>query len=158
MTQMNISIKQALGSPLDYKKVKPVSAKGSHSWIFIGRTDAEAETPILWPSDAKNWLFGKDPDAGKDRRHEEKGTSEDEMVVWHHRLIGHEFKQALSWWWTGRPGMLQFMGLQSQAWLSDCNDKTDSQTDRMNLLPRVVVVVRKGWIESLGLADAEYYI
>ena len=95
MTQKNISIKQALGSPLDCKKVKPVSAKGSQSWIFIGRTDAKAETPILWPSAAKNWLFGKDPDAGKDRRHEEKGTSEDEMVVWHHQPIGHEFKQAL---------------------------------------------------------------
>ena len=69
--------------------------KGNQSWIFIGRTDAEAETPILWPPDAKNWLLGKDPDAEKDWRQEEKGTTEDEMVGWHHPLDGHEFEQAL---------------------------------------------------------------
>ena len=69
--------------------------KGNQSWIFIGRTDAEAETPILWPPDAKNWLIGKDPDAGKDWRQEEKGTTEDEMAGWHHQLDGHEFKQTL---------------------------------------------------------------
>ena len=67
---------------------------GNQSWIFIGRTDAEAETPILWPPDAKNWLIGKDPDAGKDWRQEEKGTTEDEMVAWHYQLYGHEFEQA----------------------------------------------------------------
>jgi len=67
-------------------------SKGNQSWIFIGRTDAEAETPILWPPDAKNWLIGKDPDAGKDWRWEEKGTTEDEMVGWHHWLNGHEFE------------------------------------------------------------------
>ena len=72
-----------------------VHPKGNQFWIFIGRTDAKAETPILWPPHAKSWLFGKDPDAGKDRRQEEKGTTEDEMVEWHHRLDGHEFKQAL---------------------------------------------------------------
>ena len=64
------------------------------AWIFIGRTDAEAEAPILWPPDAKSWLIGKDPDAGKDWRQEEKGATEDEMVGWHHRLDGHEFEQA----------------------------------------------------------------
>ena len=74
---------------------EPVHPKGNQSWMFIGRTDAEAETPILWPSDAKNWLVGKDPDAGKDWRQEEKGTTEDEMVGWHHWLYGHEFEQAL---------------------------------------------------------------
>ena len=68
--------------------------KGNQSWVFIGRTDAEAETPIRWPPDAKNWLIGKDPDAGKDWRQEEKGTTEDEMVGWHHRLNGHVFEQA----------------------------------------------------------------
>ena len=67
---------------------------GNQSWIFIGRTDTEAETPILWPPDMKNWLSGKDPDAGQDWRQEEKGTIEDEMVGWHHRLDGHEFEQA----------------------------------------------------------------
>ena len=82
-------------SPLDCKEIQPVSPKGDQSWIFIGRTDAEAETPILWPPDVKNWLNGKDPDAGKDWRQEEKGTTEDEMVGWHHQLNGHEFEQAL---------------------------------------------------------------
>ena len=73
------------------KEIQPVHSKGNQSWIFIGRTDAEAETPVLWPPDAKNWLIGKDPDAGKDWRQEEKGMTEDEMVGWHHRLDGHEF-------------------------------------------------------------------
>ena len=77
-------------SPLDCKEIQPVLPKGNQSLIFIGRTDAKAETPILWPPDVKNWLTGKDPDAGKDWRQEEKGTTEDEMAE-HHRLYGHEF-------------------------------------------------------------------
>ena len=81
-------------SPLDCKEIQPVHPKGNKSWIFIGRTDAEAETPMLWPPDAKNWLIRKDPDAGKDWRWEEKGTTEEEMVGWHHWLDGHEFEQA----------------------------------------------------------------
>ena len=80
-------------SPLDYKEIKPVHPKGDQSWIFIGRTDAEAEIPMLWPPDAKNWLIGKDPDAGKDWEQEKRAT-EDEMVRWHHWLNGHEFEQA----------------------------------------------------------------
>ena len=87
--------RKTLGSPLDCKEIKPVNPKWNQSWIFVGRTDVEAETPILWPSDAKSWLIWKDPDAGKDWRQEEKGTTEDEMVGWHHRLDGHEFEQAL---------------------------------------------------------------
>ena len=79
---------QTLESPMDFKEIKPVNHKGNQFWIFIGRTDAEAETPIFWPPDAKNWLLGKDPDAGKYWRHEEKGTTEDEMVGWQHRLDG----------------------------------------------------------------------
>ena len=86
--------RKTLGSPLDCKEIKPVHPKGNQSWIFIGRTDAEAETPILWPPNVKNWLIGKDPDAGKDWGQEEKGTTEDEMVGWHHWLGGHEFEQA----------------------------------------------------------------
>ena len=82
-----------LESPLDSKEIKPVHPKGNQSWIFIGRTDAEAEAPILWPQDAKTWLTGEAPDAGKDWRQEEKGTTEVEMVGWHHRLNGHEFEQ-----------------------------------------------------------------
>ena len=81
-----------LKSPLDCKEFQPVYPKGNQSWIFIGRTDAEAETAILWPPDAKNWLIGKDPDAGKDWRQEEKGTTEDEMVGWHPWLNGYEFE------------------------------------------------------------------
>ena len=91
-----VVLEKTLESPLDCKEIQPVHPKGNQSWIFIGRTDAEAETPILWPPDAKNWLIEKDLDAGTDwRREEEKGTIEDEMVGWHHRLNGHEFKQAL---------------------------------------------------------------
>ena len=80
----------SLESPLDSKEIQPVHPKRNHSWIFIGRTDAEAETPILWPPDAKNWLIWKDPDAGKDWRQEEKGTIEDKMVKWNHWLSEHE--------------------------------------------------------------------
>ena len=90
-----VVLEKTLQSPLDCKAIKPVNPKEDQSWIFIGRTDAEAETPILWPSDVKNWLIGKDPDAGKDWRLEEKGMTEDEMVGWHHRLNGREFEQAL---------------------------------------------------------------
>ena len=82
---------EALENPLDCKEIKSVNPKGNQSWVFIGRTDAEAETPILWPSDVKNWLIWKDPDAGKDWR-QEKGNTEDEMDGWHHRLYGHEFE------------------------------------------------------------------
>ena len=87
-----VVLEQTLESPLDYKEIQPVYPKGGQSGIFIGRTDAEAETPILWPPDAKNWLIGKDPDAGKDWGQEEKGMTEDEMVGWHHRVNGHEFE------------------------------------------------------------------
>ena len=82
---------KTLESPLDCKEIQPVHPKGDQSWVFIGRTDAKAETPVLWPPDVKSWLIGKDPDAGKDWGHEEKGTTEDEMVGWHHRLNGHGF-------------------------------------------------------------------
>ena len=79
-------LEKTLESPLDSKEIQPVHPKGNQSWIFIGRTDAEAETPILWPPDAKNWFIGKDPDVGKDWSQEEKGTTEDEMDGWHHQL------------------------------------------------------------------------
>ena len=80
--------------PLESKEIKPVNPKGNQPWILIERTDAETEAPILWPPDGKNRLIGKDPDAGKDWRQEEKGVTEDEMIGWHHRLNGHEFEQA----------------------------------------------------------------
>ena len=88
-------LEKTLESTLDCKEIQPVNPKENQSWIFIGRTDAEAETPLGWPPDAKSWLFRKDPDAGKDWRQEEKGMTDDEMVGWHHRLNGHEFEQAL---------------------------------------------------------------
>ena len=88
-----VVLEKTLESPLDCKEIQPVHPKGNQSWIFIGRTDAEAEAPIPWPPDVKSWLIGKDPDAGKDWRQEEKGMTEDEMVRWHHWLNGHEFEQ-----------------------------------------------------------------
>ena len=85
-----VVLEKTLESPLDCKEIQPVHPKVDQSWLFIGMTDAEAETPILWPPDVKNWLTGKDPDAEKDWRWEEKVTTEDEMVGWHHRLSGRE--------------------------------------------------------------------
>ena len=86
-----VVLEKTLESPLDRKEIQPVHPKGDQTWVFIGRTDAEA--PILWSPGAKNWLTGKDSDAGRDWGQEEKGTTEDEMVGWHHRLDGHEFEQ-----------------------------------------------------------------
>ena len=118
-----VVLEKILENPLDCKKIKPVNPKGNRSWIFIGRTDAEAETPLLWPPDVKNWLTGKDPDAGKDSM-QEKGTTEDDMAGWNHWLNGHEFEQA--------PGVgdrqgslevLQSMGSQrvGQDWEAELN-------------------------------------
>ena len=90
----SVVLEKTLESPLDCKEIQPVHPKGNQFWIFIGWTEAEAEALILWPPNAKNWLTGKDPDAGQDWRQEEKGTTEDEMVGWHHWLDGHEFEQA----------------------------------------------------------------
>ena len=87
-----VVLDKTLKSLLVNKEIQPVHSNGNQSWIFIGRTDAEAETPILGPPDAKSWLIGKDPDAGKDWRQEEKGTTDDAMVGWHHQLNGHEFE------------------------------------------------------------------
>ena len=88
-------LEKTFESPLDCKEIKLVNPKGNQPWIFFGKTDAEAEVPILWLPDAKSRLTGKDPNSGKDRRQEEKGTTEDEMVGWHHWLNGHEFEQTL---------------------------------------------------------------
>ena len=102
-----VVLEKTLECPLDWKEIQPVHPKGDQSWVFIGGTDVEAETPILWPPDMKSWLIGKDPDAGEDWGQEEKGMTEDEMVGWYHWLNGHEFG---SWWWTGKPGVLQSKG------------------------------------------------
>ena len=108
------------------KEIQPVSLKGNQSWIFIARTGAEAEAPILWPPDAKNWLIRKDPDAGKDWRQEEKGMTEDKMVGWHHQLDGCEFEQALEV--SGGQGSLmcyRTWGGNSWTWLSNWTELTD---------------------------------
>ena len=115
-------LEKTLESPLDFKEIKPVNPKGNQSWILIGRTDVVAETPILWPPDAKNWLAGKDPDAGKDWRQTEKGTTEDETVGGHYWLNGREFEQA------------QGVG-DGQGSLACCNPwghKESDTTDRLN--------------------------
>ena len=119
-----VVLEKTLESPLDCKEIQAVHPKGNESWIMIGTTDTEAEVPVLWPSDMKNWLIWKDPDAGKDRRQEEKGTTEDKMVGWHHWLDGHEFEQALGVGdGTGKPGVLQSMGSQrvGRDWVTEQN-------------------------------------
>ena len=106
-------LEKNLKSPLDCREVQPVYLKGNQSWMFIGRIDAEAETPVLWPPDTKNWPIGKDPDAVKVLRQKEKLMSEDEMVEWHDRLRWTWiWASSMSWWWTGKPGVLHSMGLQ----------------------------------------------
>ena len=115
-------MQKTLESPLDSKDIKTVHPKGNHPWIFIGRTNAEAEAPILWPPDAKSWLNRKDPDAGKDWRQEEKGTTEEEMVGRHHQLNGHEFEQT--------PGDGEGHG--SLACCSPWGHKEEDMTERLN--------------------------
>ena len=126
----NVVLEKTLESPSDCKDIQPVHPKGNQSWVFIGRTDVEMETPILWPPDAKNWLIWKDPDAGKDWGQEEKGMTEDEIAGWHHQLNGHVWVNSRSWWWTGRPGVLQSMGLQrvEHDWVTELNWNTWAST------------------------------
>ena len=111
-----VLLDKTLESPLDCKEIQPVDPKGNQSWIFIGKTDAEAETSILWPPDAKNWLIGKDLDAGKDWRWEEKGVTEDEMVGWHH----HMMDMSLSKLWE--------LVVDRKAWHTEIHGVAKSQT------------------------------
>ena len=132
----NVVLEKTLESPLDSKEIQPVHLKGNQSWLFIGRADAEAETPILWPPDSKNWLFGKDPDAGRDWGQEEKGMTEDEMAEWHHWLNGRESE------WTPGDG-------DGQEGLACCNSwgrKESDTTDRLK---------SEGYWYKLGLEKAE---
>ena len=128
---------KTLKSPLDSKKIQPVHPKENQFWVFIGRTDAEAETAVLWPPDAKSWLVWKDPDAGKDWRREEKGMTEDEMVGWHHWLNEHEFEQALG---VGD-------GQGSLACCTACSCKESDMTERLNEL-KCVHNVGQTWLPS----------
>ena len=120
-----VVLEKTLESPLDWKEIQQVHPKWDQSWVFIRRTDVEAETPILWPPDAKSWLIWKDPDAGKDWGQEEKVTTEDEMVGWHHRLHGHVFGWTLGVGDEQGPGVLQFIGSQRvrHDWASELNWK-----------------------------------
>ena len=122
-------LEKTLESPVDCKEIQPVHPKGDQSWVVIGRADVEAETPIFWPPDAKSWLIGKDPNAGKDWGQEEKGTKEDEMVGWHHRLDGHGFG------WT--PGVGDGQG----SW----GRKESDTTERLN------------WTELIGIYFLIYF-
>ena len=117
-----VVLEKTLERPLDCKEIQPVYPKWNHFWVFFGRTDAKAETPILWPTDAKSWPIGKDSDAGRDWGQEEKGTTEDEMAGWHHRLDGREFE------WTPEVG-------DGQGGLACCDSwghKESDMTERLN--------------------------
>ena len=116
-------LEKTLESPFDCKEIQPVHPKGDQSWVFIGRTDVEAETPILWPPDAKSWLIWKDPDAGKDWGQKEKGMTEDEMVGWHHWLNGHGFG------WTPRVGDGQGGLACCGSWSCKESDMTEHWTE-----------------------------
>ena len=118
-----VVVEKTLESPLDCKEIQPVHPKGDQSWVFIGRTDVEAEIPILWPPDVKSWLIWKDPDAGKDWGQEKKGMTEDEMVGWHYQLNRHGFEWTRELVMDRRPGMLKFMGSQrvGHNWVTELN-------------------------------------
>ena len=127
-------LEKTLESPLDCKEIQPAHPKGDQSWVFTGRTDAEAETPILWPPHVKSWLIGKDSDAGRDWGQEEKGMREDEMAGWHHWLDGHEFE------WTPGVG-------DGQGGLACCDSwgcKESEMTERLNWTELNKIISLKG--------------
>ena len=135
-----VVLEKTLESPLDCKEIQPVHPKGDQSWGFTGRTEAEAETPILWPPDVKSWLIGKDPDAGRDWGQEEKEMTEDEMVGWHHRLNGHGSE------WTPGVG-------DGQGGLACCDSwghKESDMTEQLNW-------IELNWISMLNKRDWYIY-
>ena len=119
----NVVLEKTLGSPLKYKEIQPVHPKGDQSWVFIGRTDAEAKTPVLWPPHAKSWLIGKYPDAGRDWGQEEKGTTGWDAWMASPTWWAWVWVNSASWWWIGWPGVLWFMGLQrvGHNWATELN-------------------------------------
>ena len=137
-----VVLEKTLESPLDSKEIQPVNPKGHQSWVFIGRTGVEAETPIVWPHDVKSWLIGKDPDAGKDGRQEEKGMTEDEMVGWHHRFNGNEFG------WTQGVG-------DGQGSLVHCSSWSCKELDMTEWLNWTRSWGRGRWIATVSVWDDE---
>ena len=140
---LNCGVGEDSWESLGLQEIQPVHSEGNQSWIFIGRTDVEAETPILWSLDTKNWLVGKNSDAEKYWGQEEKGMTEDEMVGWHHQLNGHEWVSSGSWSWTGKPEVLQSMGSQRvrHNWVTKLNWSPDSDHKWV----RLVAVFRIQW-------------
>ena len=118
-----VVLEKTLESPLDCEEIQPVHSQGNQPWDFFGRNDAKAETPVLWPPHGKSWLIGKDSDAGSGWGQEEKGTTEDEMARWLPDSWTRVWVNSWSWWWTGRPGVLRFMGSQrvGHNWATEVN-------------------------------------
>ena len=138
-------LEKTLESPLDCKESQPVNPKGNQSWIFIGRTNAETETPVLWSPEVKNWHAGKDPDAGEDWRQGEKGTTVGEMIGWHHWLNGHEFEQA--------PGVGEGQG--SLVCCSPWGCKESNMTEQLNWTEALVAL----WhVESSWTTDWAHFL
>ena len=136
----NCGVEKTLESPLDCKEIQPVHPKGDQSWVFIRRTDAEAETPVLWPPHAKSWLIGKDPDAGRDWGQVEKGTTGWDgwmasLTWWAWAWVNSKRE---SWWWTGRPGVLRFMGSQrvGHNWETELTDWRRDKLKKSNISQR----------------------
>ena len=141
---LTVVLEKTLESPLDCKEIQPVHPKGDQSWVFIGRTDVEAQTPIVWPPHAKSWLIWKDSDAGKDWGQEEKGMTEDEMVGWHHQLDGHGFG------WTLGVG-------DGQGGLACCSSWGCKESNTIEWLNRTELkhykLFHKGWTSSFYTSE-----
>ena len=151
---LNCGVGEDSESSLDCKEIQPVHSEGDQPWDFFGRNDAKAETPILWPPDAKSWLIGKDSDAGRDWGQEEKGTTEDEMAGWHHWLDGRwVWVNSGGWWWTGRPGVLRFMGLQrvGHDWATELNTILPPEFVAIVQSPSHVWLFPSPWLQHTGL-------
>ena len=140
-----VVLEKTLESPLAFKEIQPVHPKGNQSWIFIGRTDPEAETPIFWPPDAKNWLIWKDPDSGNDWRWKEKETTNDEMIEWHHRQDGHEFEQA--------PGVGDGQG--SLACCSPWGHRESDMTEWLKWIDKSLTIYVVSWLHFSGIVLKE---
>ena len=151
-------LEKTLESPLDCKGIKPINSKGNQSWIFIGGTDAEAEAPILWPPDAKNWLIGKDPDNGKNWRQEKKGTRGWDGWMASPPRWTWVWTSSGSWWWTRRPGMLQSMGLQRVDWATEVKNKLKNNLKILKLLSKYSFRITSYFDYRFYISYAELYV